>query len=106
MKKTIYQINSFQETDKVEGKPFTFPLASHLYYGLEYVVAGLDLNPELYNQFYMNIGDHFVMIFEICHTRIKHVITKTLPEKNLLNLLKKHNINHILDKDLVIQDDI
>jgi len=106
MKKTVYQINSFQEIDKISDKPaFTLPLSSHLYYGLEYIVSGLDLYPDLNNKFFINIGDHFVMCFEICNTKIRNVITSTMPHQNILTMLEKFNIKHYLDTDLSINDD-
>lgn len=101
MLEPIYQINSFRDL-KLLGSSnyFTFPQSALRYYGLKYIVAGLNSDADLYDRFYLNLNEGYVFLFEVVHTKIRQVIVSKNIPNNLKELLKEYNINFIFNEDV------
>lgn len=94
MKEIIYQINSFNDLENIPANGyFTFPAAALKYYGLQYIVTGLEQLKNGYDRFILTANQQYAVLFEITHTKINKVILDKDAAENLKKLLKEHKID-------------
>jgi hypothetical protein len=90
----IYLIDSIGQYCSIpKNAYFSFPRAAVKYYGLKYIIASLKSDKNLYENFILNIGNQFSLIFEVLHTKINKIIIDKEVPTNIIELLKENNIH-------------